>query len=84
MLSHRHIANRIFTHVREKEHETKFGPQKNTTLYVFHLSSALKTSGIMIRPHVSAQNTLFHDICNFLFFLMLHFEHTVIIWNNRW
>lgn len=49
---------------------------------VFHLSSALKTSGIMIRPRVSAQNILFRDICNF--FLMLHFEHIVIIWNNRW
>lgn len=76
------IANRI-SDTREKEHDIwQFWSTKcdSTCLSPF-LST--KTSGIMIRPRMfSAQNILFHDICNFL--LMLYFEHTVIIWNNRW
>lgn len=81
-----HIAIEFLYKRRNMMLFDKSDPHTSTTLQdVFHLSSALKTSGIMIRPHVSAQNILFHDICNFFFFfLMLHFEHIVIIWNNRW
>lgn len=43
-----------------------------------------KTSGIMIRPRMFPHRIFYFVISVIFFFLMLYFEHTVIIWNNRW
>lgn len=60
--------------------------KKDTTLRC--LSPFLSTKNVRNNDTSSCFRTEYFIswyICNFpFFFLMLHFEHTVIIWNNRW